>query len=244
VRTDLDVITSVGEALVPGLFPATEPAAVFDELAALTAGTDADCSGVSYDRLREERAVRWPAPSAKSEGGYRYRDDGDWSFATPSGRARFSTGTHDEVPEPPDESYPLTLTTGREPDGYNTGIRTRDGADGETVPAVAARVNPDTIEGLNDGGASGDGEAVAPGEPARLASRRGSIAVRVTADAAVPTGTVWLPIHRGATNDLTLAATDPRSNEPNYKQCAVALAPAADEVAAEEPRRTKPTADD
>ena len=241
VRTDLDVITSIGEAIVPGLFPAAEPAAVFDEFAALTAGTDADLSGVSYDRLREERAVRWPAPSAKSEGGYRYRDDGDWSFETRSGRARFSTGTHDEVPEPVDESYPLTLTTGREPDGYNTGIRSRNE---ETDPAVAARVNPDTIDGLTDGGASGDGAAVAPGEPARLASRRGSIAVRVTPDAAVPTGTVWLPIHRGETNDLTLPATDPRSNEPNYKQCAVALAPAADEVAAEEPPRTEPTADD
>ncbi|TKX85344.1 nitrate reductase, partial [Halorubrum sp. SS5] len=148
---------------------------------------------------------------------------------------------HAEVPEPPDESYPLVLTTGREPDGYNTGIRSRDE---ETDPAVAARVNPDTIEGLNDGDASDDGASVAPGEPARLASRRGSIAVRVTADAAVPTGTVWMPIHRGETNDLTLAATDPRSNEPNYKQCAVALAPAGDEVAAADPRRTTPTADD
>ena len=241
VRTDLDIITSIGEAIVPGLFPATEPESMFDEFAALTAGTDADLSGVSYDRLREERAVRWPAPNAVSEGGYRYRDDGGWSFATPSGRARFSTGTHDGVPEPVDGEYPLVLTTGREPDGYNTGIRSRDE---ETDPAVAARVNPDTIEGLNDGGASSDGEAVAPGEPARLASRRGAIAVRVTADAAVPTGTVWLPIHRAETNDLTLAATDPRSNEPNYKQCAVALAPAAEEVAAEESRRTKPTADD
>ncbi|TKX84783.1 nitrate reductase, partial [Halorubrum sp. SS5] len=111
VRTDLDVITAVGEALVPGLFPATEPEAVFDEFAALTAGTDADLSGISYDRLREERAVRWPAPSAVSEGGYRYVDDGEWSFPTPSGRARFSTATHAEVPEPPDESYPLVLTT-------------------------------------------------------------------------------------------------------------------------------------
>ena len=143
------------------------------------------------------------------------------------------------------------LTTGREPDGYNTGIRSRDG---EADPAVVARVNPATIERIGDEARS---EATAPeaadqagetavesGEIARLASRRGSIAARVTADTAVPTGTVWLPIHNGATNDLTLAATDPRSNEPNYKQCAVALAPTAEEVDAEEPRRTTPTADD
>ena len=260
VRTDLDIITAIGEAIAPGLFPETDPAAVFDEFAALTAGTDADLSGVSYDRLREERAVRWPAPSATSAGGYRYYDDGDWSFRTPSGRARFSTGTHDAVPEPTDESYPLTLTTGRESDGYNTGIRSRDA---EADTEVVARVNPATIARLHDGtgsdaarseaGASNEarpeatdsvGVRVEPGATARLSSRRGSISVRVEADGAVPTGTVWLPIHNGATNDLTLAATDPRSNEPNYKQCAVALAPAADEVAAEEPRRTSPTADD
>ena len=251
VRTDLDIITAVGEAIAPGLFPETEPAGVFDELAALTAGTAADLSGVSYDRLQEERAVRWPAPTAKSEGGYRYHDDGDWSFRTPSGRARFSTGTHGELPEPTDESYPLVLTTGREPDGYNTGIRSRDG---EADPAVVARVNPATIERIGGEARSEEtapeaadtaGEtAVESGEIARLVSRRGSIAARVTADAAVPTGTVWLPIHNGATNDLTLAATDPRSNEPNYKQCAVALALTADEVDAEEPRRTTPTADD
>ncbi|GAA0725144.1 assimilatory nitrate reductase catalytic subunit [Halorubrum trapanicum] len=258
VRTDLDIITSIGEALVPGLFPATEPEAVFDEFAALTAGTDADCSGVSYDRLREERAVRWPAPSAKSAGGYRYHDDGDWSFRTPSGRARFSTGTHAGVPEPTDESYPLTLTTGRESDGYNTGIRSRDG---DAASAVVARVNPDTVERLNgeaesageaspaDEGEAGEAEtgekaAIAADETACLTSRRGSIPVRVTVDTAVPAGTVWLPIHRGATNELTLPVTDPRSDEPNYKQCAVALEPTTDGVAAEEQARTKPTADD
>jgi len=54
---------------------------VFDELLrALTAGTPADLSGISYDRLEAERAVRWPAPSPEAEGGYRYVDNDGWSF--------------------------------------------------------------------------------------------------------------------------------------------------------------------
>ena len=47
VRTDLDIITAIGEAVVPGLLGDPDPEAAFEEFAALTAGTPADCSGVS-----------------------------------------------------------------------------------------------------------------------------------------------------------------------------------------------------
>ena len=230
VRTDLDIITTIGDAIAPGLFPETATESVFDELASLTAGTAADLSGISYDRLADEGAVRWPAPSANSEGGYRYYEKGDWEFRTPSGCARFSTGTHSGVAEPPTESYPLTLTTGRESDGYNTGIRSRDES---PEPLVAARVNPGTIETLNEGLPGDNKASISAGAIANLSSRRGSALVQVTRNTAVPTGMVWLPIHHAATNELTLAATDPRSNEPNYKQCAVALTPVSAEATAE-----------
>jgi assimilatory nitrate reductase catalytic subunit len=212
-RQDLDVIAAIGNRIHPGLFdePPLDPGAVFDEMRGLTAGTTADLSGISYDRLADELAVRWPAPSAVSEGGYRYRDDdGGWSFATPSGRARFSTGTHDEVPEPVDGEYPLTLTTGRADGVYNTGVRTRDGADG----APTARIHPETI--------ARHLEAFTRGETV-IASRRGDVRVAVSANDDVPPGMVWLPIHNGAINELTLSAVDPASAEPNLKQCAVRI---------------------
>jgi len=239
VRTDLEIIAAIGEALVPGLIGDPDPAAVFDEFAALTAGTPADCSGVSYDRLDEERAVRWPAPSATSEGGYRYRDgDGGWSFPTPSGRARFSTGTNAEVPEPTDDEYPLTLTTGRDPDGYNTGVRSR----GPEAPALpTARVDPETAASLGVDAAAGDDGA--PGD-VRLVTRRGAIAARAAADEAVPAGVVWLPIHHPETNALTLPETDPRSAEPNFKQCAVRLESPAEAAGTDESGATGIAADD
>jgi assimilatory nitrate reductase catalytic subunit len=215
VRTDLGIIATLGERLVPGLFEAAEPEAVFEEFVALTAGTNADCSGISYDRLDEELAVRWPAPDGTTSGGYRYHDDGSWSFPTPSGDARFSTGTHGGLAEPPGEEYPLTLTTAREADGYNTGVRSRDVDDPGRLPV---RVHPATVveTGL-------DGDAVRGSAPVTVESRRGSVPAVIETDPAVPEGLLWVPIHHPRTNELTLSAVDPRSDEPNFKQCAVRL---------------------
>ena len=233
IRTDLDIITTIGESIAPGLFPATAPAAVFDELAALTAGTPADLSGISHDRLDRELAVRWPAPSAVSEGGYQYYAAGEWAFETPSGRARFSTATHTGVPEPVDDAYPLTLTTAREPGAYNTGVRSRDA---ETAAHPVARVHPDTAASVAADTPSCEPDEGASGTFARVSSRRATVPVELTVDPAVPAGMVWLPIHHPATNALTLPVTDPRSHEPNFKQCAVALDPIAGDHAERAPR--------
>ncbi len=217
VRTDLDIITTLGNALADDLFgDDTDPASIFAEFAALTAGTKADCAGISYDRLDEELAVRWPAPDATTSGGYRYYDDGEWSFPTPSGSAHFAGSTGRDLPEPPDEDFPLTLTTAREADGYNTGVRSRSSPD-EPGP-LAARINPETVETYHVE-IREEGTDLAT----RIESRRGTVPARIEPDDAVPRGLVWLPIHHPATNELTIPATDPRSAEPNFKQCAVRL---------------------
>ncbi|TKX79991.1 assimilatory nitrate reductase NasA [Halorubrum sp. SD626R] len=240
VRRDVDIIGAVADRVVPELFESTrlDPEALFDEVSALTRGTTADFSGLSYDRLAEELAVRWPAPDADSEGGYRYYDGGastdaatddaaaddaaetetggddadSWSFHTDSGRARFSNASHEGVPEPIDAEYPLTLTTGRRPDAYNTGVRTR--ADADDGSETAARLHPETI--ADNLAAFDRGKTV-------IESRRSAVAVEVTPDADVPPGLVWLPVHNPAANQLTLSAADPESSEPNLKQCAVGL---------------------
>ncbi|MEA1931826.1 MAG: assimilatory nitrate reductase NasA [Euryarchaeota archaeon] len=219
VRTDLDIICTIGNRLAPDAIsePTPEPSDVFDEFAALTEGTKADCSGISYERLEAEHAVRWPAPALGESGDYRYYDPdaeivGDtWSFETESGRARFSTAPDPELPEPPSASYPLTLTTGREADGYNTGIRSRK-AVGDDADHIVARINPETIPAETGGGDS-----------LRIETPRGSALAVVDPDEAVPEGMVWLPIHHPAANRLTHPAVDPQSKEPNFKQCAARL---------------------
>jgi assimilatory nitrate reductase catalytic subunit len=221
VRTDLELVATIGNALEKDLFPSSDPAAVFEEFAALTRGTVADCSGISYERLDAEHAVRWPAPDAASQGSYRYyeepaddTDDERWSFPTPTGRARFSTATFEGVAEPVSETYPLTLTTARELDGYNTGVRSRS-LDPEPV---RARINPESAPET-------------AGETLRIESRRGSVPAVLDPDPAVPEGVVWLPIHHPRTNELTTGERDP-TGEPNFKQCAVRLA-SVDEPAVE-----------
>jgi len=231
VRQDIDIIATIGSRLFPELFEHTspDPSDVFEEFAGLTEGTVADCSGITYDRLDENHAVRWPAPDADSHGGYRYYEGGEqdtaadsspdgesWSFPTATGAAQFSTGRQQALPEPVDDEYPLTLTTAREADGYNTGVRSRGGTEG----ALVARLHPETVAAHTE--RVTDGELV-------VASRRGSATVRIDEDEGVPRGMVWLPIHHPATNRLTLAERDPQSNEPHFKQCAVRLAaPEAD----------------
>ena len=218
VRTDLDIICTIGNRLAPEAIPEStpEPSDVFDEFAALTEGTKADCSGISYERLEAEHAVRWPAPAVDESGDYRYFDPdaesvkGAWFFETDSGLARFSTAPAPELPEPPSESYPLTLTTGREADGYNTGIRSREV--GDDADHIVARINPETIPTEPDSG-----------DLLRIETPRGSTLAVVDPDAAVPEGLIWLPIHHPAVNRLTHPAVDPQSKEPNFKQCAARL---------------------
>ena len=241
VGQDIDIVAELGRRLRPELLgePPLDPAVVFREFCDLTAGTDADCSGLSYTRLEAETAVRWPAPGPRASGGYRYHrpdadgsEDGDasaadasdaggtdaphpdWSFPTSTGRARFSTAVEPREAEATDGEYPLVLTTGREADGYNTGVRTRDGSGPGEPVAPVARVAPGTMAAVT----GGDREV-------RLASRRGTVDVTLHPDEAVPEGLVWLPVHHPATNRLTTPERDPRSAEPNLKQCAVRVEP-------------------
>ncbi|PSP87914.1 nitrate reductase [Halobacteriales archaeon QS_4_66_20] len=220
VRSDLDIIAEVGHRFDDDLFdrPPLSPEGVFDEFRALTAGTDADLSGITYDRLAAELGVRWPASDESSAGGYRYYDSeaDDWSFPTDSGLAGFSTARFEGRAEPPDDAYPLTLTTGRLPGGYNTGVRTRVSAR-DDVPV--ARLHPETVAEYID---------VFDRGRTAVTSRRGAITVAVTPDDAVPPGMIWMDIHNPTVNELTLPEVDPQSNEPNYKQCAVAMEAPAD----------------
>lgn len=225
---DIDIVAAAGKRIVPGLLPGppVDPADVFDEFVALTAGMPADCSGIDYDRLDQSGTVRWPAPRADRDGGYRYQQDANgerpstWGFPTESGRARFSTAGYRGPAEPPTEAYPIVLTTARTPVHYNTGVRSRRPSDTgaetcENGSDLTARVTPATV-------ASQLG-SIDSGDSVTLSTPRGCVEVRVHVDDRVPDGVVWLPIHHPATNEVTTPAVDPRSHEPAFKTCSARL---------------------
>jgi formate dehydrogenase major subunit/formate dehydrogenase alpha subunit len=67
------------------------------------------------------------------------------------------------------------------------------------------------------------------GDRVRVASRRGEITVKVQISPKAVDGTIFIPFHyaRAAANRLTNAVLDPISGIPEFKVCAVKLAPAA-----------------
>ncbi len=211
----------LGRADAPRLFawPRNEngPAAIFDEHRATTLGRDLDIGGLDYALLEREGPQQWPLPAGARTGRTRLYEDG--VFPTASGRARFADVRHVEPAERADSRYPLLLNTGRLRDQWHGMSRTGTVAQlfGHT-PRPALDVHPDDLAA----------RALADGDLARVASRRGELVVAVRSSTEVRPGEVYLPMHwgsrfmRGAgANALTVAAFDPLSKQPELKLAAV-----------------------
>ncbi|PRX96256.1 molybdopterin oxidoreductase family protein [Allonocardiopsis opalescens] len=215
VRTDLDVLHGLAVRLGQPAerFPA-EPAAVFAELRAASAGGPADYAGVDPDRLAAGEALHWPCPADGPAGTPRLFLD---RFAHADGRARFAPVEHRAPAEATDDDYPLIATTGRVLQHYQSGAQTRRIAElAEEVPEPFVEVHPDTAArcGLADGALT------------RVVSRRGGTTARVRYRPGLRADTVFLPFHfagQGAANRLTNPALDPTSRMPEFKVSAVRL---------------------
>src|SRR5438093_28576 len=200
-------------------FQFASAAEVFDELAALTAGTVCDYSGLSHDRLRRDGPLQWPVPAPDHPGTERLYQDR--RFPTPDGRARLVAVEHDEPLEPVDASFPLTLTTGRVRDHWHTLTRTIKS------PALRSRTPEPILEvNLRDAQRAG----IQDGDFVEITSRRGKAVAQCLVSAAIREGTCFLPFHWGrqsgfykSANNLTLSARDPISQQPELKACAVRL---------------------
>ena len=164
---DLDILRELADRLGSGdKFAFADSRAVFDELRAATAGSKADYSGITYDRIDREGGVCWPCPSVDHPGTPRLFAD---RFAHDDGRARFIPVEDRPAGEEPCESYPLFLTTGRYKEHYNSGAQTR-----QVAPLIKARARPVVL--IHPLAARRHG--VTTGATIALESRRGSRRVR------------------------------------------------------------------
>ncbi|AUI63676.1 molybdopterin oxidoreductase family protein [Amycolatopsis sp. BJA-103] len=217
VRTDLFVLSELARRLgqPEGRFPA-DAETVFTELRRASKGGVADYSGVTYDRLRDGEALYWPVPAETHPGTPRMFLG---SFAHPDGRARFVPVDHVGPAEPPDAEFPLQATTGRVLQHYQSGAQTRLVKELNDVVAEAfVEVHPDTAARAG----------LAEGDLAVVRSRRGETVARVRCVPSLRPDLVFLPFHfpgEGRANLLTNPALDPTSRMPEFKVCAVALAP-------------------
>ena len=240
-RADWEIFSGVARALGYGKRFAWESATeVYAEYVELTRGTVPDVTGLSHERLRR-RPAQWPVPDSLYDSEVPFgrferimeRDAEhpgtprlytDKRFNTPDKRARFEATPHEELHEPPDNEYPLTLSNGRVKNQWHTMTRTGR--------------SPKLMKGLEDGPfvevhPEAAGEAgLKNGEAARISSARGSFTARVVVSETIEPGTVFAPFHwgdlwtdGGSLNETTHDAVDPVSKQPELKGAAVRLEP-------------------
>jgi ferredoxin-nitrate reductase len=204
----------------PG-FAHREPAEVWDEFIGLTAGRPCDMSGMTARRLSKDRHLRWPCPDEAHPGTERLYLDR--RFPTADGRARFHPRPHQGPRETPDHEFPLVLTTGRLYAHWHTLTRTGKSAKlMKRDPSAYVEVHPaDALEA-----------GLAAGQWAEVTSRRGVLQLPVRLNPGLSRGPVFVPFHwgdlhgeRSAANYLTISAIGRVAKQPEFKFCAVRLAP-------------------
>jgi predicted molibdopterin-dependent oxidoreductase YjgC len=191
--------------------------AIFEEYKRCTRGRPNDIGGLTYARLGREGPLQWPVPSEMHPGTPRRFLDGEF----PVGALRVGLFEQEDAGEEPDAEYPFVLMTGVRVPHYHSGTRTGRIRTLKRHPLKPhVDVHPaDAMElGLEDG------------QPADVATRRGSLRLPVRVTDVVPRGTVFVPYHAGAgpggtsnVNVLTHRSFDAVAMQPEYKYACVRL---------------------
>lgn len=170
--------------------------------------------GISYARLDKEYSLHYPCPEESHPGTFilHERFHNEVEAAAPSS---FVPVPYTEPLEMPDEEYPFTLTTGRRYESYNTHTQTKHYASG-----VKLKQTEETVDMHPDDAAK---LGVDSGEVVEVASRRGSVHVKVKVTDQVAPGLVFMSFHFSdvPTNSLTINEYDPISGTAEFKACAV-----------------------
>ncbi|RAJ99934.1 ferredoxin-nitrate reductase [Larkinella arboricola] len=198
---------------------------VYQEYTRLTAGTNVDVTGVSYELLKKYRTIQWPFPEgAQGNGAGTKRLFTDHRFYTANGRAQIHAVPDGNASEPTDEDFPLVLTTGRIRDQWHTMTKTgRVAKLGQHSPEPLLQIHP----------ADASPRGIREGQLVVVQGRRGEVRVKAQLTEDVRPGLCFLPMHWGKVlnnnqvraNNLTSSLVDPRSKEPDFKFTAVEVKP-------------------
>ncbi len=208
-------------------FDFSSPSQIFDEHAALTAGTKMDYSGVNYKLLKGQGAIQWPC-SKESLPIVANNDEvigtprlfTDKKFYTPSHKAIIHSFADNNLSIPADNDFPLILTTGRIRDQWHTMSKT--GKVNKLKQHIAEsfmEIHPDDAKE----------RGIKENNLVEISSRQGNVRVKAKLSANIKKGVVFLPMHWGKigksdlnrANNLTSNLIDPTSKEPDFKFTAV-----------------------
>ncbi|TSJ43237.1 molybdopterin-dependent oxidoreductase [Mucilaginibacter corticis] len=194
-------------------------AAIYAEHARLTAKTNIDISGLSYELLKEHKTVQWPYKKKSPPKGTP-RLFTDRKFYTPSQKAIIHPVPDTLTSEKPDTDFPFILTTGRIRDQWHTMSKTgKVNKLNQHYAQSFLEINPVDAGRLN----------INEGDVTVITSKRGSVQVKAKISPQIKQGVVFLPMHWGKilgndlnrANNITSDKIDPISKEPDFKFCAV-----------------------
>ena len=184
-----------------------DPSQIWDEMAR----NSPILAGINYERI-EMQGIQWPCPDPDHPGTpYLHKE----TFVSEKGYLQ-PVG-HVPLAEPPDEEYPLVLSTGRRRETYHTGTQTGRAIGFDLLIAnEGLEINPQDAADLR----------LTDGEEIFLSSRRGRVRVPVRITDRSPEGLVFMSFHFPGgtlTNILTTDAHDPISETAEFKACAVRI---------------------
>jgi ferredoxin-nitrate reductase len=216
---DAEIICRFGKKMGFHGFNFKNSGEIYSEHAALTSGTNIDISGLSYEILKENRAVQWPYPKGTTDLGTE-RLFTDHKFYTPDQKANIHSCSDTNQSEPLHPDFPLILTTGRIRDQWHTRSKT------SKVNKLNQHINESFLE-INFIDAKS--RHIEDNDLVEILSARGNVRVKAKLTTDIKQGVVFMPMHWGLilendlnrVNNLTNNLVDPYSKEPDFKYSAV-----------------------
>jgi nitrate reductase NapA len=229
-RSDLEILVELADRLGYGdLIKARTPEEVWDEWRQISAHSPYNFAGITYERLKKERGILWPAPTEDHPGTCRRYVPGEDPMAKGSGRFDFYGRPdgravvyleHQQPPsDPRSDEYPLTLVTGRVYEHWHTLTITGKLEELEDIITEFLVVHPRDAHryGIRDG------------EPVLVESQRGRAVLKARVSTDITPGIVFAPFHspEALVNRVVNNTVDPISKEPAFKESAVRIQPAS-----------------
>jgi len=190
------------------------PREIFEEIKKVSKGQLCDYSEISYEKIEQLGGIQWPCNEKAPHGTKRLYSE-DMPCKTPNGKANLLAVDWIPLSEMACKGLPLILNTGRTVEQFHT--RTKTGTVGildALAPEAWVDINPKDAFKLE----------VTSGDRIALSGTRGRVEdVIVKVSETIREGNIFVPFHYNEQliNLITLPEFDPKSFEPNYKQCAV-----------------------
>jgi formate dehydrogenase alpha subunit len=172
--------------------------------------------GMTYDRFDNEGGLHFPCPTIDHPGTFLLHKEFQAGVELVK-KSRFVPVDFSLPAEPTDEEYPITLTTGRRYEQYNTNSQTV-----YYPPNIKLKQTEETVDMHEDDALDLN---IEDGEYVEVSSRRGKVKVKAKICKKMQKGDVFMSFHWAAvpTNSLTIDEFDPISGTAEYKACAVKI---------------------